>query len=243
MRGPLDRSLQWQVVGLDGAAVGLDIAGLDGEKDGFVGLDGVHDVLRCADPQQGEGAGVDLPEGPGELADDLVVHPLGEAGMEVAVFVEEGVALLGVSAHVVHEGVHRRVVGAVVGLDEIVGHRQVEGDPGLNDVTQGSHRVLATHRQPEHHPVDERVQRHPPDEGAMTVTHLDDVQGPQRADRLADRRARDTESLTELGLGRHKVTWAETRVDDVLLDRIGRRPGRGLARCAHRRVVLRCFSS
>lgn len=49
--------------GPDGAAVGLDIAGLDGEKDDFVGLDGVHDVLRRADPQQGEGAGVDLPEG------------------------------------------------------------------------------------------------------------------------------------------------------------------------------------
>ena len=125
---------EWGVVVGDGFAVGGGVSGVGGLEHGSVGFGGAGEVFELGGVQEGDGEGVDGPEGFGEVEVEVVVEGLEQAGVEAAVLVGEELALGGEVLDVVDEGVELGVVAVVPGVGDGFGQGVVEGDAYFDDV-------------------------------------------------------------------------------------------------------------
>ena len=77
----------------DGLVVGGDVSGAGCVEHGSVGCCGAGEVFELGGVQEGDGEGVDGPEGFGEVEVEVVVEGFEQAGVEAAVLVGVELAL------------------------------------------------------------------------------------------------------------------------------------------------------
>ena len=77
----------------DGLVVGGDVSGAGCLEHGSVGFCGAGEIFELGGAQEGDGEGVDGPEGFGEVEVEVVVEGFEQAGVEAAVLVGEELSL------------------------------------------------------------------------------------------------------------------------------------------------------
>ena len=190
-----------------------------------MGVGGEPDVLGVGGVEHGHREGVDGPEGVDEVAEELVGQGLEEHGVEDAVLLGEGRAGVGQTLHLNDDLVDAPVLAPVPGGDDFVGQCGVEQCAHFDDVAQAAVVVAGLEQAPEDERLDHGAHGDLPDEHAVAVAHLDDVEGDEGAHGLAHRGARDAQVGAQPGLGRQGVAGFEVGLEDVVLNRVDGRGG------------------
>src|SRR5690606_156465 len=164
---------------------------------------------------------VDVPEGRGELPDEVVAERGDEQGVEGAVGLDEAVALAGARlAHLVDERRQPVDLLAAEGFHKPFRHAAFEQLAHLDEVAQHLEVVVRAEQTAEGEALHQGGQAQPADVGAVAVPHLDDVERREDPDRLAHAGAAGAERLAQGGLGRQGIPRAQLVAQDVGLDAV-----------------------